>query len=234
MGRPGLLVALASLLTLAASAGGIAAFVLGADRSLPRDQPGDDGFRRFAAQLQTALDRRDLAFLLDRMETIPVVCGPDDLRGLGGPQCQREDERYDGFAIARWRSEGNIVPVTTVVQQLQRLLETQRPEAEDSFGAGGLQVYALDLTDGARHALLTALIDRPANFSGSGPLRVAVGTAWLFQDGRWAFTSLLNAYVAGEEFLIPCEPALEFLGGAWERFPDREAPAPEGADCPFA
>ncbi len=237
MSKPAAFFALGSLLVLALAAAGIAAIVLFAGDQGPataREVSGDAGFRAFVPKLQLALDGKDLEFIARRMETTPVVCKAADIHpGAGGAQCNFVGESYDGFPVGYWRSEGVILPALTVLGQLGTLLETEQPAASDDFGDGRARVYALDLSPGKSHAIVTAMIARPPDFGEGGPIRIAIGTAWSFSDGRWRFTSMLQAYVSGEELLIPCQEALDFLGGAWERYPDPAASGPGIDRCPL-
>lgn len=228
-------VVLTTLVMLALATAAMAAFVVAADdeRGSP-EATAEAGFRQFVPRLQQALDERDIEFLAKRMVTTKVVCTAENFGPgtLGGPQCDFEGQSYDGFAVARWRSEGNIVPAFAVLGQLVTVFDTVQSSASDDFGDGRARVYALDLTPDKYHAIITALIDRPPDFGGSGP-RIAIGTSWTFQDGRWRLPSILNAYVLAEEFLIPCNEALDFLGGTWERYPDPSAAGPGPERCPF-
>ncbi len=204
------------------------------ERTPPVEQPGDAGFRQFASDVQDALARQDVEFFLNRAQTTKVVCTAEDLQGgLGGPLCEFEGQTYDGFPIGRWRSEGNIVPVADALSQLEMLFENVLPSAEDGFGDGEVLVYALSLDGRRADAVITGLIERPASFAGSGPLRGVVVSSWSFERQRWTLTSVLGAFVLGEEFLIPCEAALQFLGGAWERYPDRTQQGLGEERCPF-
>jgi hypothetical protein len=230
--------ALCSLLVLALAAGGIAAFLLLAEDeglATARETGGDDGFRAFVPKLQLALDNKDIQFIAERMETTHVVCTAQDLSGnTGGPQCDVAGTSYDGFPVAYWRSEGAILPALTVLGQLGTLFDSEQPAARDDFGEGRARVYALDLSPGKSHAIVTAMVAPLGDFGAGGPIRIAIGTAWSFSDGQWRFTSMLQAYVSGEELLIPCQEAVDFLGGAWERYPDRAATGPGPDRCPFS
>ena len=235
MNRSAAAFTLATLVVLGLTAIAVAAFVVAADDEGGRPEvAGEAGFRRFVPRLQQALDERDIEFLAKRMLITEVVCTAENFGpgSLGGPQCDFEGQSYDGFVVARWRSEGNIVPAFAVLGQLTTLFDTVQPAASDDFGDGKVRVYAIDLTPDKYHAIISALIERPPDFGGSGPLRIAIGTSWTFQNGRWRLPSILNAYVLAEEFLIPCNEALDFLGGTWERYPNPGATGPGQDRCP--
>jgi hypothetical protein len=237
MRKPAAWFALGSLLVLTLAVAGITAIALLAGDEGRYGEPelsGDDEFRAFAAKLQLALDAKDLQFIAQRMETTHVVCTAQDVRGnTGGPQCDAEGTSYDGFPVAYWRSEGAIVPDSSVLHQLRTLFGTAQPAATDDFGDGRTRVYALDLPPGKSHAIITAIIVRPPDFGPGGPLRIAIGTAWSFSNGQWRFTSMLQAYSSAEEVLLPCQEVLAFLGGAWERYPGPAASDPATGRCPL-
>ena len=182
---------------------------------------GADGFRQFIPTLQEALDEADTAFLRDRALTEAVVCTADDVApaGIGGPSCEFEGQGFDGFTVMFWRSEGAIVPVEGVFTELDTMFSTSLPNESDDFGDGSVQVYALNVGE-SFDAIVTAIVERPADFGGDGPLRVAVGTSWQFEGEAWMVTSTLTAFVLGEELLEPAE-AVRPLYPDWERY---EAP----------
>jgi hypothetical protein len=107
--------------------------------------------------------------------------------------------------------------VETVADSLRELFSTVDSSAKDAFGDGGLQVYALDITDDHYTAVITAMIERPPNFAGSGPLRVADSMQWSFSGGRWALSGILVAYVLAEDLLIPTEEGKTYFPN-WERY----------------
>jgi hypothetical protein len=188
------------------------------DGGTAAELPGNDGFRRFVPVLQEALDRGDVSFLADRMKTIDVVCRVEDVpTQLGGPQCDFEGQAYAGFKTGTWRSEGGVGPASNTISQLEKLFTTVQPSASDQFGDGAVRVYALNQEEEQQDAIIAAMIERPANFAGSGPLRVALGTTWSFEEGRWMLTFILSAYVLAEDLLIPSEAGRPYYPN-WERY----------------
>jgi hypothetical protein len=180
--------------------------------------PGNDGFRQFVPVLQEALDHGDVSFLADRMKTTDVVCGPQDVpTALGGPQCEFVGQAYPGFATGSWRSEGGVGPISNTTSQLEKLFATVQPSATDQFGDGAVRVYALNQADDRQDAIIAAMIERPANFAGSGALRIALGTSWSFEEGRWMLANILSAYVLAEDLLIPSEEGRPYYRN-WERY----------------
>ncbi len=182
---------------------------------------GADGFRQFIPAFQVALDQGDGAFLRGRALTQAVVCTANDVApaGPGGPSCEFEGQEFDGFTQTFWRSEGAIVPVESAFSEFETMFSTALPEETDAFGDGSVQVYALNVGD-SFDAIVTAIIERPADFGGEGPLRIAVGTSWQFEGDAWMVTSTLTAFVLGEELLEPAE-VVQPLYPDWERY---EAP----------
>ena len=179
---------------------------------------GADGFRQFIPTLQDALDDGDASFLRDRALADAVVCTADDLApgGPGGPACEFEGQEFDGFTVTFWRSEGAIIPVENAFSELGTMLATAMPAESDDFGDGTVQVYALNVGD-SFNAIITAIIERPVDFGGEGPLRVSYGTAWTFTDGSWMVTSTRTAFVLGEELLVPADEVGN-LYPDWERY----------------
>ncbi len=201
--------------------------------TLTAEAPGAEGFRSFAAQIEAALDAGDMEFFLDRAEAELVTCTAENMIGLGGPICDFEGQTYTGFPMGRWRSEGNILPVEDVADFGISLRESALLEASDDFGDGALRIYALSVDGTAATAIITALVERPVNFAGEGPLRVVRVTSWTFDGDQWRFTFLLTAAVLAEEFLAPCPPALDYVIGTWERYPDPALPSVGESVCPF-
>ncbi len=177
---------------------------------------GADGFRRFIPTLQTALDGGDTSFLPDRALTEAIVCTADDAapNGIGGPACEFDGQEFDGFSVGVWRSEGGIISVESAFSVRDTCLATALAAESDEFGDGSVQVYALNVGQSFA-AIIMAIIERPADFDGEGPLRVAYGTDWTFEDGGWLVTSTLTAFVLAEDLL---EPSAEGL----DRYPDWE------------
>ncbi|MCH8065980.1 MAG: hypothetical protein IIC90_09185 [Chloroflexi bacterium] len=179
---------------------------------------GADGFRQFIPAFQEALDEGDASFLRGRALTQAILCTADNVApaGPGGPSCEFEGQEFDGFTETFWRSEGAIIPVEDAFSDFDTMLLTAKPGESDDFGDGSVQVYALNVGDNF-DAIVTAIIERPADFGGEGPLRVAYGTNWVFESERWVVTSTLTAFVLGEELLEPAE-VVQPLYPNWERY----------------
>lgn len=179
---------------------------------------GADGFRQFIPTLQEALDEGDASFLRGRALTQAIVCTADDVApaGPGGPSCEFEGQEFDGFTVTAWRGEGAVIPVEDAFSRFDTILSTSLLDESDDFGDGSVQVYALNVGDNF-DAIVTAIIERPSDAGGEGPLRVAYGTNWVFESERWMVTRTLTAFVLGEELLEPAE-VVQPLYPDWERY----------------
>lgn len=188
-----------------------------APTNTPTPTGGDVGFRTFAAQIDAAIRAGDIGFFRERMITVPVDCATaPDAGEIGGPVCPEPDARYDGFATGTWRSEGGIVPADSAATAFEHLFDEQLAGTSDEFGDGAAGVYALNVQTGDYKAAISALVARPADFAGDGPLRAALSTSWVFDDGEWRMEGpLIIAYVLAEDFL---RPSPESGYDAWERF----------------
>ena len=182
----------------------------------PRFTPA---FRDFARQLNAALANRDIAFFRTRAVTMPVVC------------CQSSIERFDGFAVGEHRSPagppppailGGIVPVDTAMGMISRMWQEVVPNASDRYGPSAPSVYAIgtDADVSAKRGYttaLTAMIQRPVNVPGSGPLRIALVLTWVPDVNGFQLILLVNAFVQAEEWLDRA-PATMGRMPVWERF----------------
>ena len=168
--------------------------------------------------LNSALTRGDMGFLTDRLKGTPYTCKPEDVpTQMGGPACDVVGQQFDAFPIGHWRSEGGRYPVQVAIQALLRLKDEGQPAATDSFGDGRPRIYAVGVASGRYATVITALIARPANFAGSGPLRVVQVVSWRFDSGHWQAVSLLSAFVLADEFLTPVAEIDKYVPG-WEKF----------------
>lgn len=198
------------------------------------ERGGADGFREFAAEIQEALDEGDSTFFQGRIKPTGGICTEENMgQGIGQLPCKQVGEVWEGFPTGQWRSEGFIVPVAELGQGIAELELESLAASSDEFGDGDVRVYVLALSGDEADSIVTTLIERPTNFGGEGPLRIVRVLSWEFDGAGWRWTSLLNAAVLAEEFLIPCEEALNYLSGEWERYPDPSLPPGDPADCPI-
>jgi hypothetical protein len=178
----------------------------------------EDPFWVFASSLHAALQAGDVSLLLDKLLTTTVTCREEDVPPqLGGPECFTVGDAFEGFAVGHWRSEGTIVPVNKVRDQLKYLQTAVRSDLRDGYGDGSLRVAALDRQGSARVAIITAIINSPPGF-GAATIRVAIGTYWVERDREWRLASILNNYVLAGEFLDPSPAPREGLFPGWEPF----------------
>lgn len=181
-----------------------------------------DPFLRFVGQLDAALRRNDLQFLLNRLKTGTVTCGEEDVPArIGGPACTTVGETFSSFGVNNWRSHGTVVPVQQAINQLTLLTASVRANLTDAYGSGVLRVYALNIDGQRRQAIVTAIIKPPPDFGGRDSIRVAIGMSWVLADGEWRLTSIMNNYVLGAEFLDPTPEVLAGLYPNWEPYGPR-------------
>ena len=181
-----------------------------------------DPFVRFVRELDSALRRNDLRFLLDRLKTGTVICRDEDVPPrIGGPACTTGGETFASFGVNNWRSHGGAAPVQNVVDQLTLLTASVRPNLTDSYGSGVLRVYALNIDDRRHDAIVTAIIKPPPGFGGRDSIRVAIGMSWGLVDDEWRLFSVMNNYVLGPEFLDPHPEVVAGLYPRWEPYGPR-------------
>jgi hypothetical protein len=175
-------------------------------------------FRDFAGQLDQALREGNIDFVSERLLAFEYTCTADDLNGgPGGPVCDFEGQTFDGFREAIWRSHGYLVPVENAAQNLNEFITSVLPNETDEFGTGAPQVYALGPDPDPYQTVVTALVERPADVGGQGPLRVAYVIDWVEADGLWLAEQVLIAEVLAEDFLEPTSAGENYVEG-WEPF----------------
>ena len=81
-----------------------------------------------------------------------------------------------------------------------------------------LRVYALNIEDRRRDAIVTAIINPPPGFGGRDSVRVAIGMSWGLVEGEWRLLSIMNNYVFGPEFLDPSPEVVAGLYPKWEPY----------------
>lgn len=105
---------------------------------------------------------------------------------------------------------------------ISRLWDEAVVGASDKYGSSTPTVYAIGTNAGggafrSYTTVLTAMIQRPANLAGSGPLRIALVLTWAPQVDGFRLIFLVNAFVQGEEWLDRA-PATMGRMPVWERF----------------
>jgi hypothetical protein len=177
----------------------------------------DEAFLQFARDLDQALQQGQVDFLIDRLHAPLYTCRPEDLEPRpGSAACEFAGQQFHAFELARWRSHGALAPVQRTEAQLRSFIESVLPAEEDQYGSGQPRVYAVGMEGEMYHTVITALIERPPDFAGSGPLRVALVLPWEEKNGAWLAQHLLVAFVLAEDFLDPTEAGREYVPG-WER-----------------
>ena len=170
------------------------------------DRDGPDGFRSFAREVQSAWDRNDTAFFIQRMKGTSTPCTASDVglkSATGNQLCRAAGDSYLGFLSGPWRSEWETVPLDTAFQTLTDISESDQPSATDRFGSGEMRIHSLNVSPGDFRIIGTAIVRLPVANRSVGPARLAVALTAVFESGRWQFTSLLNAQVLAEDLLTP-------------------------------
>ncbi len=76
-----------------------------------------------------------------------------------------------------------------------------------------------EINDGEwKTTVLTAIIERPPEFAGTGPLRVALAAEWIYQDDRWLLQRITTAWVLAEDFLEPSDEVKAAMFPDWEPY----------------
>ena len=182
---------------------------------------GNAGFRSFAVALDRAFAGRDLAFLEDRLQTVTcpgtAPTPEDETPEPTDPDCQLETAEYQGFPVVVWQFGRTVIPRGDMVDELGRTFAAFEPRETDELGDGSVRLYALNVEADAYEAIMTTIIIRPPDVEGEGSLRIAFGTSWEFEGGRWLMTELLVALGNSEDLLTPTEAGRERYP-AWERY----------------
>ena len=115
------------------------------------------------------------------------------------------------------------MPIDIVLTMIEGMWVKALPGGSDQYGSSAPHLYALGEQRGllkgpAQAAVITAIIERPDNIRGSGPLRVVLVTHWRMADDQWRFFYVLHAFVLGEEFLDPTGFGARGWLHDWERF----------------
>ena len=182
---------------------------------------GNAGFRSFAVALDRAFAGRDLAFLEDRLQTVTcpgtAPTPEDETPEPTDPDCQLETAEYQGFPVVVWQFGRTVIPRADMVDEFGRAFAAFEPRETDELGDGSVRLYALNVEADAYEAIMTTIIIRPPDVEGEGSLRIAFGTSWEFEGGRWLMTELLVALGNSEDLLTPTEAGRERYP-AWERY----------------
>lgn len=189
--------------------------------TVPGSTPAEDPatFRAFVELVDSRLQSGDVSLLTERMVTERVVCRAEDITPEVGNEypCDQVGQTYDGFDWGAWGSHGIVLPVDEAVGIIDQLPLDVVDDASDRFGNSSLRVYAIN--DGEwKTTVLTAIIERPPEFAGTGPLRVALAAEWIYQDDRWLLERITTAWVLAEDFLEPSDEVRAAMFPDWEHF----------------
>jgi hypothetical protein len=185
--------------------------------------PVTPAFRAFARRIDQARASRDLHFFRSRAHTQEIICTAENTppRFAGGAACETVGQRFDGFSVGAWRSEGAIVPLERAVQTLERIWADAAPGLTDKYGDSAAQLYAIGTGPSADSSsftsVFTAIVCRPPSFPGPGPVRAVFVLTWIQEGNDFAWAGLLTAYVLGEEFLDRSPVTIGWMP-VWERF----------------
>lgn len=135
--------------------------------------------------------------------------------------CTATGQEYDGIDLSYWRTDDSgPVPVDWGLSMIEQLWQGAIVGGQDQYGPAAPQVYAIGTTNlpgPTQASVLTALIERPTEMEGSGPLRAVLVLHWQQVNGDWEFVGLLNAFVLGEEFLQEDGTGRGWMS-TWQRF----------------
>ncbi len=195
--------------------------------------PVPQAFRDFVRQsVVPALQAGDVDFFAQRAKTEHIVCTPQNTppQNMGGPLCKTVGQEFDGFPLGPWRSEISIVPAKEALDLIQRLITEAVPAASDQYGGAQAQVRALgvhptwQIKDGKLATdwgvtgyvtVITALVQRPPDVLGTGPLRAALVQLWEQNGADFRLSSMISVFVLVEEVLDSPGPE-GWL--SWERY----------------
>jgi hypothetical protein len=174
------------------------------------------GFTEMLRSIDRQLAARSSSALTSRFRTTEYTCKPEDFPPkLDTPQCSAVGQTFQSFVLTRWRSEGGLVPVDTVLQLMTALEGNVDASKMDAYGEGRLRVYAFDASRSS--AVITAITKCLPNFScPNGSMRVAVVPRFEFDGTRWVIPGMMTVYVLAEEFLDPSNEARNVLPN-WQR-----------------
>ncbi len=164
---------------------------------------GDGGFRAFARVLDAAIARDDVGFIESRFKLETKTCAAYDVEVVDDPLCDRVGQTYEGLPVGFWRSEGGLFRAADARALIEDRIDQQLRAERDAFGGGEARIGAINVELAAYATVMTVLIPRPADYSGSGSLRISIGISWEFIDATWRVTGLLHAGVLAEELLMP-------------------------------
>jgi len=160
------------------------------------DEPGD--FVEFADRIAAAVNERDVAFFIERIEGDPYVCTEEDVAGNAAlpigetPACEEAGFEFEAVRIARYGRPGIVTTTSALATDLEVFFRDALPNESDQYGLGAVELYAtaapLAVGDEApvrRTAIITAIQATSAGVPG----RFARGIDFEYADGRWLIRS---------------------------------------------
>ena len=167
---------------------------------------GIEGFRAFAPQIQAAVQSADADFFLDRAEISTTTC-PNEFE----PRCdgQPEGATFDGIWLAYWRSEGSLLTVEQMRDELSGYLE--------SLSTPELRALAFDSREGEGSHITGPTPVSYAVISGEGdPAETTRIIEFKFSEGEWRTRVLMVGGPLSEEDWLSgtCTDCYE----EWERW----------------
>lgn len=186
-------------------------------------------FMTHVARVEAALAGGDVEFFRERLERVThVVCTEENTPPRTfGPVCESIGQEFEGVDVREERVPGGvetpenlskIVPVDAAMQLISDMWEEAVPGASDQYGRSEPRVYliAVDLIDGVSTlrgylTVITAIVERPADVTGSGPLRVALILSWGPRNGGEFGLGFIRKVFAD------AEPHLEYVSAPGDR-----------------
>jgi hypothetical protein len=157
--------------------------------ALPGEASGWEGFREFAAKMETALAEKDVEFFLDRAHFSDYTCpAPSEFN-----PCEREGQVLHVVAFAPvLPSEPTLLDSDALRDDIQRFVDGARPDLSDAYGDGALKLYSISRRgqEGGdqEYWTLVTKISTPEQ----SPQRELMILRFHFQDGRWEYVAILQ------------------------------------------
>lgn len=154
--------------------------------------------------------------IIARLNVKEYTCTEADTKpGLGQPECSTAAEKIRAILVSGWKSEGGLRKVEGVVANLKERQAGFDTAQSDKYGPGTFRVYAYDPTKNI--AVLTVTSKCLPQYNCSTFQRLTWVAQFEFVDGRWKISSLMTAFVLGEDFLEPSAEGKQRMPG-WEKF----------------
>ena len=164
--------------------------------ALPGEASGWEGFREFAAKMETALAEKDVEFFLDRAHFSDYTCpSPSEFN-----PCEWEGQVLSVVTfVPILPSEPTLLESDAVRDDIQRFVDADQPELSDAYGNGVLKLYSISRRgqeggDQEYWALITK-ISTPEQ----SPQRELMILRFRFQEGRWEYVTIMQGTLL-EEF----------------------------------